>query len=242
MSRPARVPLARLLLGGERPRRARDARRTRILAGAAAATTAALAAAEGIHIWRRSGGARQAAGGDVLGGGRLAAQEAAAVIREGYRQGSANETAVLNLFLAFGATWAAARGATHAIHRGVGPFRNVVVGRRHIHHFVPGLLLAFAAGGASIALRHEDLDHLLAIPFGAGVALVLDESALLLELEDVYWSEKGVVSVQITLGAAAMLASLALIVRLLRRGGKAGFHPAAGAPGPYPPPRRPRPP
>ena len=47
------------------------------------------------------------------------------------------------------------------------------------------------------APRATKLDKYLAFPFGVGVALVLDESALLLELDDVYWTEEGVLSVQI---------------------------------------------
>jgi hypothetical protein len=66
--------------------------------------------------------------------------------------------------------------------------------------------------------RNEALDQWLALPFGAGVALTLDESALLLELEDVYWTEQGVLSVQITLSAIAFLGALTLSRRLLRRG------------------------
>lgn len=54
--------------------------------------------------------------------------------------------------------------------------------------------------------------------FGAGVALVLDESAFLLSLEDVYWSEEGILSLQITFAAIAVLATLALALRVLRRG------------------------
>jgi hypothetical protein len=50
------------------------------------------------------------------------------------------------------------------------------------------------------------------------VALTLDESALLLELNDVCWSEEGIVSVQITLGTTALLAALILALRVLRRG------------------------
>ena len=83
---------------------------------------------------------------------------------------------------------------------------------------MPGIVLAFLAGGTSVVSRNEALDQWLAIPFGAGIALTLDESALLLELEDVYWSEQGVLSVQITLSAIALLAALALSRRLLRRG------------------------
>jgi hypothetical protein len=67
-------------------------------------------------------------------------------------------------------------------------------------------------------MRHEELDKWLAVPFGAGLALVLDEAALLLELEDVYWSREGIVSVQIALGTAALLATLGIGVRLVRRG------------------------
>jgi hypothetical protein len=70
-------------------------------------------------------------------------------------------------------------------------------------------------------LRHEGLDHWLALPFGAGAALVLDEAALLVELEDVYWSEEGVLGVQAGLATVALLASLALAVRMVRRGERA---------------------
>ena len=56
------------------------------------------------------------------------------------------------------------------------------------------------------------------MPFGVGMGLTLDESALLLELDDVYWSREGLLSVQITLAVMAMLASAALGLRFLRRG------------------------
>jgi hypothetical protein len=149
---------------------------------------------------------------------RATTPETVALLREGYRAASTRENAVFNMLAAFAATFLAARTITYAIRAKSGPFNNVVIGGRHIHHFVPGLLVAFTTGGLSIGVRHEELDKWLAIPFGAGLALVLDEAALLLELEDVYWSRKGVVSVQITLGAAALLATLGIAVRLVRRG------------------------
>ena len=85
------------------------------LAGAAATTTIVLIAAEVLHVWRRGSAPTPARPREVLSGGRIAARETAAVVRAGYRGGTANETAVLNLFLAFGTTFAAARGVTHAI-------------------------------------------------------------------------------------------------------------------------------
>ena len=80
------------------------------------------------------------------------------------------------------------------------------------------LVVAFVAGGASVLSRNEALDPWLAIPFGAGAALTLDESALLLKLDDVYWTEEGVVSVQISLAALAMASAIGVARRMLRRG------------------------
>jgi hypothetical protein len=208
-----------------RPTRRRSGRRrTRSLAAAACTATAGLIGAELVHVWRRGEAPTPARPRDLLRGGGIAARETVAVVRAGYRAGSANETAVLNLFVAFGATFGIARAVTHSIRRGIGPWRNVKVGRRHIHHFVPGIVLALVSGGLSIALRHEQVDHWLALPFGAGAALIADETALLVELNDVYWSDKGVLSIDVSLGTLATLASVALIVRMVRRGEATVLH------------------
>jgi len=120
------------------------------------------------------------------------------------------------------ASFTVAFGITRAItwtireHGGLGPIKNVVVGKRHIHHFIPGGLISLAAGGVAIGTKDHQYDRYLAVPFGVGVALVLDESALLLELEDVYWTEEGVLSVQIAFAAIAMLSALAYMIRMLR--------------------------
>jgi hypothetical protein len=147
-------------------------------------------------------------------------REAVDIVAAGYRTGTARENALFNLLSAFSLTFGLARLSTWSIRRRgtLGPFRNVRVRDRHVHHFIPGIVMAFVAGGVAVATRSERLDAWLALPFGAGVALTLDESALLLELDDVYWSERGIVSVQITLTAMLMLSGLALGLRLLRRG------------------------
>jgi hypothetical protein len=147
-------------------------------------------------------------------------REAVDIVAAGYRTGTARENALFNLLSAFTLTFGFARLSTWSIRRrgALGPFRNVRVRDRHVHHFIPGIVMAFLAGGVSVASRNESLDPWLALPFGAGVALTLDESALLLELDDVYWSERGIVSVQITLTAMLMLSGLVLALRMLRRG------------------------
>lgn len=178
---------------------------------------------EYVHVWRRGHAPLplvEVEGVDVLAAGAEAAIETVEVAVEGYRTGSVRENALLNLLLSFSLTFGIVRLGTHLIrrHGRLGPLGNVLLDGRHIHHFVPGIGLAFAAGAAAILHRDERLDPWLAIPFGVGTALTLDETALLLELEDVYWTEEGVVSVQIALAAIAMLATGAVVHRVLRRG------------------------
>jgi hypothetical protein len=144
--------------------------------------------------------------------------EAIAVIREGYAVSRTRENSLFNMLASFTVAFGITRWITWTIREkgGIGPIKDVVVGGRHVHHFLPGGILALAAGGIAIGTNGEKLDKYLAFPFGVGVALVLDESALLLELDDVYWTEEGVLSVQIAFAAIAMLSALAYLIRMLR--------------------------
>jgi hypothetical protein len=141
------------------------------------------------------------------------------VIREGYAVSRTRENTLFNMLASFSVTFGVTRGITSYIrkHGGLGPIQNVVVGTRHIHHFIPGGLIALTAGGVAIGMKGDKADKYLALPFGIGVALVLDESALLLELDDVYWTEEGVLSVQIVFASMAMLSALAYMIRMLRQ-------------------------
>ena len=80
------------------------------------------------------------------------------------------------------------------------------VGDVHVHHLVPGIVLSLVAGGLAIGLGpHELWVALLAIVFGAGAALVLDEFAMLLHLDDVYWTTEGRLSIDACMAAVAFL-------------------------------------
>ena len=203
-------------------------RATFALGGVATALAGAVIAGEIARVWRRSPVPLPTETEEPLLAAAEAVVETATVATRGYRDVPARENALFNLFTSFVATFVTVRAVTTLLRdrRSVGPFRNVVVGRRHIHHYVPGILLTFVSGAAAIATRHEGLESWLAIPFGAGVGLTLDESALLLELDDVYWSEEGIVSVQIALAAIAMLSAVALAARFLRRGEELVLDPA----------------
>jgi lysyl-tRNA synthetase class 2 len=69
-------------------------------------------------------------------------------------------------------------------------------GGTHVHHMVIGVVLMVLVGICLIALTPEDLlAQALALLFGVGVALTLDEFALILNLQDVYWRKEGRISV-----------------------------------------------
>jgi hypothetical protein len=204
-------------------------RGTLALGAVATAVVAAVVAIEVRRAWGRSSAPALKDSDHPILAAEEAVAEAARVARAGYREVSTRENSAFNLLTSFAATFILIRSVTYAL-RGrprVGPFRNVRVGRRHIHHFVPGIVIAFGAGSAAILSRDERLEPWLAVPFGAGMGLTLDESALLLELEDVYWSREGLLSVQITLAVMAMLGALALALRFLWRGEQVVVEPAA---------------
>jgi hypothetical protein len=195
-------------------------RKTILLGVAAYAVTGAALLAEFGRVWRRGSAPLPGETDRVLDAAAEAAGETVAVAVSGYRQTPRRENALFNLLASFAGSFSLARGITYLLRRRkrVGPFRNLRIGQRHIHHFVPGILLAFGSGAAAILTDNEQIEPRLALAFGTGMGLTLDESALLLELDDVYWSREGVLSVQITLAAMALISSSVLGARFLRRG------------------------
>lgn len=186
---------------------------------AVAATVAAFAVEVG-RVWRRGSAPLPHETDRVLEAGEEALRETVDTVVTGYRGGTPRENALFNLLVSFVGGLVAARGIAYRLRTRtrVGPFRNLRIGRRRIHHFVPGIVVAFIAGAAAIVTEDERIEPLLAIPFGIGMGVTLDESALLLQLEDVYWSEEGVVGMQLALGVTAVLAALAVGFRFVRRG------------------------
>jgi hypothetical protein len=139
------------------------------------------------------------------------------------------------LFLAsigFLLTFGIVRAITHLIKAGVGPFHNVVSsGGLHIHHLVWGILLLLLVGyvwliqeGTGQSRFPSWFSRATAIIYGVGAALTLDEFALWLNLQDVYWAGKGRESVDAVVIFASFLSVgiwgfpfLAGLARELRR-------------------------
>jgi hypothetical protein len=113
-------------------------------------------------------------------------------------------------FVSFIVTFAVTRLSTRMIRAGKGPFRDKVTsGGVHVHHAVYGVVLL--TSGAVLALGAQTVGwrSVAGVMAGIGMSLVLDEFALILHLEDVYWTQEGRLSIDvISLTAAFLLLAL----------------------------------
>jgi hypothetical protein len=196
------------------------------LAGTAVATAGTVLATQVARMARRrlaaeesseSEGVRESAE-HALGAATKATQDSITVALEGYSAAPKSETVLFNILSGFVGSFALVRLSTWGIRAGWWPFGNVRLGGRHVHHFIPGILLAFGTGAAALVTDSAKLETALALPFGAGIGLTFDEAALLLQLEDVYWTREGLLSVQLSLGLTGVLGASILAQRILRRG------------------------
>jgi hypothetical protein len=121
------------------------------------------------------------------------------------------------LFLAsvsFFVTFVGVRLLVRSITHHVGPFGWVMIDGRHIHHLVWGILLLLGVGYCTLAEMGTGnspksifLSRLLSILYGVGAALTLDEFALWLNLQDVYWARQGRESIDAVILFGAILAA-----------------------------------
>jgi hypothetical protein len=147
-----------------------------------------------------------------------AAADTVGVAVSGYAAASRSETVLFNLLAGFLGSFALVRLSTWGIRDNRWPFPNTRIRGRHIHHFVPGILIAFTSGTIALLTDDDEIEQRLAVPMGAGIGLTFDEAALLLDLRDVYWTRQGLLSVQLSFGVTAILSIAILTLRMLRRG------------------------
>ena len=84
---------------------------------------------------------------------------------------------------------------------------SVTSGDLHIHHLVWGIILLLLCGFLGFATTPiTPWTQILAVLFGIGAGFTLDEFALWLRLEDVYWAEQGRQSVQAVMIATVFAA------------------------------------
>lgn len=144
-----------------------------------------------------------------------------------------DERAAILSWGAFTVTFAGVRALTHWIRRGHGPAGGgMSLHGHHFHHYNLGI--AGLAGLGALAVRAEALERIgehpaLPLSYGAATALIADEAALLLDLQDVYWSPQGRESVEIATGviglgglAIALAPLVTRVTRIRRRSRRVG--------------------
>ena len=125
--------------------------------------------------------------------------------------------------VSFFLTFAGVRAVVFAVLHHIPPFHFIEQGGRHIHHLVFGIIILLAVGYgwlADLGTGEDDssifLSRLMAILYGVGAALTLDEFALWLNLKDVYWSPEGRSSIDAVVLFGALLAASAWGLPLLQ--------------------------
>ena len=131
--------------------------------------------------------------------------------------GQGQKSALLS-WLAFTATFTGLRALTYSIRAGKGPFHNINVGGEHLHHYMWGIGMLSGVGAVAVRGEEEQRRHpAVALSYGTGLALIVDEFALLLDLKDVYWAKQGRISIDIGVGGIALAGSYFAALPILRR-------------------------
>jgi hypothetical protein len=111
-------------------------------------------------------------------------------------------------------TFLGVRLLVHRIVNHEGHFQWVVVHGMHIHHLVWGILILLLVGygwlmdlGRSHSPTSIFFSRLMAVGYGAGAALTLDEFALWLDLKpDAYWNQEGRLNIDAIILFGSLLA------------------------------------
>ncbi|MFN2581546.1 MAG: hypothetical protein ABR498_02250, partial [Candidatus Dormibacteria bacterium] len=116
-----------------------------------------------------------------------------------------NRIPLLFLFLALIITFVTTRLVTARIRSGEGDLHNWSIGGVHVHHQVFGIVIMLITGCLEFTYAPGGVGtDILAAFFGIGAALTLDEFALWLRLDDVYWSAQGRESIDAVFIAVAI--------------------------------------
>ncbi len=97
----------------------------------------------------------------------------------------------------------------------------ITIAGHHVHHYLFGIILLGLVSAAAIFWKPKRGWQFLGIGYGVALALILDEYALLLNLNDVYWKKQGRLSVDVVLSfiaaGGAYLTGMAWVHEAVRR-------------------------
>jgi hypothetical protein len=154
-------------------------------------------------------------------------QRLARATADGYRSSSPAERAAFSMICGFALSLAGARKITYIQERRRDLPRLRGLGRAiprlpgsddiRVHHYLPGMTIAMATGGAAILAGPGGIERWLSAPFGVGVGLVVDEIKLLTGRNNPYWGSERFVLITCVTAASAAAAMAAVFLRRGRR-------------------------
>jgi hypothetical protein len=90
---------------------------------------------------------------------------------------------------------------------------NVSAGDVHLHHYLWGILILIGVAFMGLVDRPDRDYRWMGVAFGIGLALIIDEAALLVQLKDVYWESEGIASPAAGVILAGVLGSALALTR-----------------------------
>jgi len=116
-------------------------------------------------------------------------------------------------WVAFTVTFVVARIVTGVIAVGDSDTGDVEFGGVHLHHYVWGILITAAVAVYGLVDRSPGVRSFMGTALGIGLALIVDEIALLVTLEDVYWSSIGWTSVAVAIALIGVVGTALTLTR-----------------------------
>ncbi|OZC75049.1 hypothetical protein CH274_22930 [Rhodococcus sp. 06-418-5] len=108
-----------------------------------------------------------------------------------WRQIDPARRGIVLAWLAFTVTFGGARLVTWLIHIDTSDVGDISAGGVHLHHYLWGILLLAAVAVFGLVDRSPRTRSWMGAVLGVALALIVDEAALIITLEDVYWHSEG---------------------------------------------------
>src|SRR6478609_4759850 len=112
-----------------------------------------------------------------------------------WREVSPTRRGLVLAWWGFTLTFGFLRLLTWLIHIDAAGVGNVSAGGVHLHHYVWGILVVMVVGALGLVERSPRWRTWMGLAYGIGTALIVDETANLINLSDVYWEHAGGTSI-----------------------------------------------
>jgi len=138
-----------------------------------------------------------------------------------WKQIDPSRRGVVLAWVAFTLTFGGARLVTWLIQIDTSNLGDVSAGGVHLHHYLWGIVLLAGVAIFGLVDRTPKARAWMGLALGVALALIVDEAALLITLEDVYWQSEGWPSVALAISVIGIVGT-GLVLTRSRSGNNGG--------------------